>query len=99
MLDLSLFTKVAEAAPQNVNELILKVNEVIINPLIGLVSGIAFVLFLFGVVRFLIYRSTNSEEAQKGKRHMFWGIIGLFIMLGVFGIMKFLANTVGSSLL
>lgn len=89
----SLGPLVAEAA--TVTELALKVNRVIINPLITFAFAAGLAMFLYGMVRFLANRDMSSEEANNGKRHMIWGIVGMFIMLAVFGIIQFIINTIG----
>ncbi len=73
-----------------------KVNSVIVNPLIRLVFLVALVYFLWGVFGYV--RNSDSEEARAtGRRHMLWGIVGMFVMISVFAIMAFILNTVGVS--
>lgn len=75
-------------------ELLYKINEVIINPLIILMIGVALIAFLFGLGQFL--EQASSEEARsKGKRNMVFGLLGFLIMLGVFGIIKIILGTFG----
>lgn len=76
------------------NAIINKIVEVVINPLILLLMAIAFVVFLWGGFEF-IAGASGVENREKGKRHMLWGIIGLFIMIAVFGILKILGTTLG----
>lgn len=92
MLEIQFFP-VAEAA--NIGELIGRVNTVILNPLITFLFAAAVVLFLFGMVKFLSNRDSDSDAANTGKRHMAWGIVGMLIMVSVFGILQFIANTLG----
>lgn len=74
--------------------LMASINRVILNPIIGLLFALATVVFLYGLVRYLM--SPGNEEIRKtNKQHMLWGIIGMFIMISVFGIMKIILNTVG----
>jgi len=67
-------------------------NEYIINPIIGLLFAAAMVLFLWGGVQLIIGSDTGREN---GKRHLLWGIIGMFIMVSVYGILNLLAGTFG----
>lgn len=72
------------------------VNRIIINPLIVLLFALAVVYFLYGLVQYLL--NPDSEEIRKSsKSHMLWGIIGMFIMVSVFGIMSLILNTLGES--
>lgn len=73
------------------DNLILKINQTILNPIIGVMFAIALVVFLYGVVEF-IAGTDNEEKRSAGRKHMIWGIVGLFIMVAVFGLMHLLAN-------
>lgn len=82
------FTTVFAAEP---DILISKITALIINPLIKLMIGIAFVVFLYGIVEFIV-NANNEEKRNVGKQHIIWGILGMFIMFSVFGLMHILAN-------
>ena len=76
--------------------LIENIETFIIDPLIILLFVLALLLFFFGLAKFILNTSGGNEEGKKeGKRHMFWGIIGIFIMVSVYGILKILTNTFG----
>lgn len=68
--------------------------EVIINPIIIFLATLSLVVFIFGLIEFLA-QGNNPEKASTGKRHMFWGIIGLFIFIASVGILRIIAQTVG----
>ena len=68
--------------------------EVIINPIIILLATLSLIVFIFGLIEFLA-QGNNPEKASTGKRHMFWGIIGLFIFIASVGILRIIAQTVG----
>ena len=60
----------------------------IVSPLLGLATAIAFALFLYGVIRFLIARSNgDSSKFEAGRWHLIWGIVGLTILLSLWGIL------------
>ena len=67
----------------------------IIAPLVWLLMMVAFVYFLYGVVEY-IWKGGSPQARSDGQRHMLWGIIGIGIMLSVFGIMHFIFGTVTS---
>ncbi len=60
--------------------------DVIINPVLGFATALCFVLFAYGVFRFLINRTTNPNEVEKGKKHIIYGLIGLFILTSIWSI-------------
>lgn len=84
---------VAEA--KTIDEIIAITTSNILQPFVSFLFALAAILFLWGVVEFLINRD-NEEERDTGKRHMIWGLIGLTIMLSVNGIMWVLINFVGT---
>jgi hypothetical protein len=87
------FIPIAEAS---VNTLMQSINRVILNPLILLLFSAALVYFLYGVVQYLI--SPEDEELRTtSKSHMLYGVIGMFIMMSVFGIMRLILNSFGEN--
>jgi uncharacterized membrane protein YidH (DUF202 family) len=71
-----------------------KVLTQIVNPLIELVFALAIGYFLYGVFQF-ISNQDNEEMKTTGKSHMIWGVVGIAIMLGVWGIMNIITRTFG----
>ena len=69
----------------------------IINPLMALLIGVGLVVFMYGIVEFL-WALSSGKDADKGKQHMLWGIIGMAVMACAYGLLALIANTVcGSS--
>jgi len=66
----------------------------VVNPVIYFVIALAFVLFLYGVFMF-IKNADDAEKRKEGQSHMFWGIVGLFIMLSVRGIIYIILSSMG----
>ncbi len=60
-------------------------------PLLGV---IAFLMFVLGVGRF-IRASGNEKELKDSKNLLIWGIIGLFVLTTIWGIMAFVQNEFG----
>lgn len=87
--------QIAEASV--VGTLILKINKYVVNPLILLMFAIAILMFTVGIFEYLAQKD-NPDATQKGKNHMLWGIIGMFIMVAAFGIMRLIINTLGIEL-
>ncbi|MBP6855228.1 MAG: hypothetical protein KBD26_03700 [Candidatus Pacebacteria bacterium] len=78
----------------SIDGLLAKINQYLINPLIVFMFAVALAYFMFGVVQFLTHQESSDERA-KGQQHMLYGVIGMFIMIAVFTIMRILANTLG----
>lgn len=86
------------AGINNIRNFVLRVNEVIINPLLGFLFAAAFLLFIVGVVRYLMARGIYGSEEINGRQHMLWGLVGMFVMFAAFSIMQLIANTIGAAL-
>ena len=78
----------------NLNTFLNGVNQFILNPLIVLLFFIALIVFLWGLFRF-ISNAASEEARETGKRNIMWGIIGMFIMIAVYGIIKIILGTFG----
>lgn len=64
----------------------------IINPTILLIFTAGFLLFLWGLVVFIFNLGEGGENSE-GKQHMLWGLVGMLVMVSVFGIIALLNNT------
>ena len=82
--------------PSNVTELMARINKQVINPLILVLFALAFVQFTIGLFKFFQAKNGKGEDSlEDGKRHMLWGVIGMAIMVSVFGIMGLITGTLG----
>ena len=80
-------------AQVSVGALLQKVG-LILNSLVPLAIGLAVVIFLFGVIKYVT--AGDSEEGRKtGRQMMLWGIIGLFVMVSVWGLVLVLNTSTG----
>jgi len=68
----------------------------ILQPLVGLMFVVALVIFFWGIVQF-IGTSNTDEGRETGKRNLVWGIVGILIMVSVYGIISILLGTFGIS--
>lgn len=59
---------------------------------IPLIFALAVVMFVWGVVQYVINSDEEAKKA-KGRQFMIWGIIALAVMLSVWGLVKILGNT------
>ena len=62
--------------------------------IIPFLGAVAFLMFVFGVGRF-IRASGNEKELKDSKNLLIWGIVGLFVLTTIWGIMAFLQNEFG----
>lgn len=74
---------------------ILKViNKFIINPIIALLFAVAILSFLWGMANY-VRKAENENERKKAQDTIMYSVIGLVIMVSVYGIMRFIMNTLG----
>ncbi len=71
--------------------LLTKIINEILNPLYRVLLAIAIAVFIWGLVEF-IWNADNENKKSVGKQHIIWGLIGLFIMLSVGGIIKIIES-------
>ncbi len=71
-----------------------KVEDAIINPIILLLFAGALAYFFWGIIIF-INNTDNPTGKEQGKKHMFWGAIGMTIMVAALGILRFIDAVVG----
>jgi|SRR3989338_322212 len=64
----------------------------LINPLIVILVGAALLVFFWGLAKFIFRVGGDEKAVEGGKRLMIWGLIALFIMISVWGIIRFMQN-------
>jgi hypothetical protein len=67
----------------------------ILNRVVPLLIALAVVFFIYQVFRYTI--ATNEETKKAAKTDMIWGIVGIFIMVSVWGLVAILQSTFGTS--
>ena len=82
------------AGDPKLQDLLCYLTRIINDSVIPLVFAIAVVIFVWGVVHYVI---NSSEEAkkEKGRQFMLWGIIALAVMVSVWGLVGILTATFG----
>lgn len=78
----------------SVKDIVETLNKEILNPIVALLFALAFLYFTWGIIKF-ISNSDSSEGRKQGKDSMIWGVVGMFIMVGVWGILSITVNSLG----
>ena len=79
----------------NTNTLVSSLETVIINPLLLLLFSAGLLVFFWGVIEFLLALNVSGQSSKEdGKRHMLWGLIGMFIMVSAYAFLNFIASNV-----
>lgn len=74
------------------NSFLSKVITQIVNPIILLLAAAAFVVFVWGVFTFIRDAGDEGKRAE-GKNAILWGVIGLVIIFGAYGIINIALGT------
>lgn len=69
---------------------------VISGALIPLLFAVAVGVFIWGVIQYL-RNSSDSKKREEGRSFMIYGIVSLFVMISIWGLVGFLGNTFGIS--
>ena len=71
----------------------------IINPILTLLMAFGLLIFVFGIIEFLWYMSKGEHKRMDmGKQHMLYGLLGMFVMVSAWAIMRMIAGLVGTTI-
>ena len=73
-------------------DLLNKINQYILNPIILLVFAIALLILFWGIFQF-INSQTSDKERDAGKKKIIWGVFGMFIMISAYGLIGLVLDT------
>lgn len=73
----------------------------LVNWLVGLLNYVvrfivllALIAFLYGILKLVFVDASNETERAKARKFMLWGIVSLFVMVSVWGLVNVLKSTV-----
>ncbi len=84
--------KVAYAAKDSVSGLITELNNLFSVYIIPFLITLAVFGFVYGVVKFFL-NPDNEEGRKKGKDFIIWGLIALFVIVAMWGIVGIIGKT------
>jgi hypothetical protein len=90
---IALFSLPAVAFAQTPTNLLGLINLVgtVLNALIPILIALALVVFFWGLIQYIF------KKGEEGKNIMISGLVGLFIMVSIWGIIRLAQNTLGVS--
>lgn len=62
--------------------------------LVPLLTGIALLMFFWGLVEY-ISQAGSGAEVEESKKRMAWGVVGLFVITTIWGIVTFIGGSLG----
>jgi len=78
---------------KSVLDILIWIKCIIVAAIIPLIFALAFMFFLWGVFKFI--SANDPKTKQDAQKLVWWGIIGLFVMVSVWGIIRILGDTLG----
>ena len=79
------------AALGNISSLVTDIGN-IVNQIIPILFAIALLGFFYGLVMYIFGKEDNKDQAKKT---MIWGVVALFVMASVWGLVRFIGTAVG----
>lgn len=64
----------------------------LVNYSIKLMLAAALLVFLWGLAKFVFKLGGGEAKVEEGRNMMVWGLIALFVMASVWGLVKFIAG-------
>ena len=77
----------------NINTLVTSLGN-IVELLIPIAFAVALLFFFWGLAQYILAAGSDEAKAQ-GKNMMIWGVIALFVMASVWGIVAFIGQALG----
>ncbi|MCX6753076.1 MAG: hypothetical protein NTW62_01855 [Candidatus Nomurabacteria bacterium] len=62
--------------------------------IIPFIMALSFAVFFWGIVQYLLGANEETKRT-KGREFMIWGIVGLAVMISIWGFVAVLGNTFG----
>lgn len=90
---IALFPAQAGAAIDNIQDLLV-LSVDLFQQLVYVVFGFALLTFFWGLAKFIL-NASDAKSHEDGRRLMVWGIIALFVMVSIWGIIGLLQDDLG----
>ncbi len=81
-------------------------NREIFFPLFLLIFAVGFLVFVWGLVEFLLAQNgigigdkSSKDGLEHGKKHMLWGIVGMFIIFAAYSLVAVVVQIMGARLI
>ncbi|MFZ3043887.1 MAG: hypothetical protein WA058_02135 [Minisyncoccia bacterium] len=62
---------------------------------VPLIFAFAFVAFIWGVIQYFFLHGDEEKSRGAGRQFILWGILGMVVLLSVWGLVRLLLSTLG----
>ena len=74
---------------------VVDVFALIMNRIVGIVIIFAIIWFIWGLAEYIFEDSGDAKNRAKGRERMIMGVIALFVIISIWGLVRFLQNSLG----
>ncbi len=64
----------------------------ILDNIVPFIVGLAVFVIIWGIFTY-ITQASNEEKREEAKKYILWGVVGVFMMLSIWGFVNILLNT------
>lgn len=95
-MDFTLITDASPALAESSRPLFTLIGQVhlLIKALLPIAVGLALLFFFWGLAVFIL-RSGDEKAQEEGRRKMIWGVLALFVIVSIWGIIGFFGTLLG----
>ena len=83
----------ASAQLTNVTNLLVSFKG-LVSTALPVVMGLALLGFFWGLAKF-VFNAHDPEKRAEGRQIMIWGVVALFVMVAVWGLVNFVGTAIG----
>lgn len=80
--------------PENFKDLVSLFID-LIQTALPVIVGLALVVFIWGLVKFIFRVGGDEGAVEEGKKLMIWGLIALFVMISIWSILSLVYSDFG----
>lgn len=62
---------------------------------VPVIFAFAFAAFIWGVVKYFFINGDSETSREEGKKFVLWGILGMVVLLSVWGFVNIMLSTLG----
>ena len=66
---------------------------VIVSSVTPIIMTLAFIYFFWGIAQFVLKDAGNDKTREDGKKKILWGIVAIFVMVSITGIVHWIGST------
>ena len=63
--------------------------------IVPVIFALAFLVFIYGVVKYFFIHGGDEAKRAEGRQFMLWGILGLVVLFSIWGFVNLLLSTLG----